>query len=111
KVTQGICTDHPLRISATNAFSMLRSIVIEIKGLILLALMSLGSLAFGGSRESSPYFIIRVVDEQTGRGVPLVQLKTVSEAVWWTDSAGVVAFEEPGLMGQEVFFHVNSPGY
>src|SRR5262249_247663 len=28
-----------------------------------------------------------------------------------TDSAGVVAFHEPGLMGHNVFFTVQSPGY
>ena len=56
-------------------------------------------------------FVITVVDEQTGRGVPLVELKMVNSASWWTDSAGVVAFDEPGLMGQEVYFYVTSPGY
>jgi hypothetical protein len=56
-------------------------------------------------------FVITVVDEQTGRGVPLVELKTVNEIRYVTDSAGVVAFDEPGLMGQTVFFHVKSHGY
>jgi hypothetical protein len=56
-------------------------------------------------------FIIRVTDENTGRGVPLVELRTVNSVAWWTDSAGLVAFEEPGLNGEEVFFHVSSPGY
>ncbi len=56
-------------------------------------------------------FTIRVVDEQTGRGVPMVEIKTVHDVSWWTDSAGIVAFDEPGLMGLEVFFHVSSPGY
>lgn len=60
---------------------------------------------------TSACFAIQVVDEATGRGVPLVELKTVHHAAWWTDSAGLVAFDEPGLMGQEVFFHVASPGY
>ena len=57
------------------------------------------------------YFVIQVVDEATGRGVPLVELKTVNEVAYWTDSAGVVAFYEPGLMNQTVFFHVRSHGY
>jgi hypothetical protein len=57
------------------------------------------------------YFQIKIVDEQTGRGVPLVQLKTVNNLRYWTDSAGVVAFFEPGLMNQEVFFHVQGHGY
>jgi hypothetical protein len=57
------------------------------------------------------YFKITVVDEDTGRGVPLVELRTTDGARWWTDSNGVVAFHEPGLMGQTVFFHVKSHGY
>ena len=58
-----------------------------------------------------PYFRIQVVDSGTGRGVPLVELRTVSGERYWTDSAGVVAFDEPGLMGREVFFFVRSHGY
>jgi hypothetical protein len=57
------------------------------------------------------YFRITVVDEQTGRGVPLVELRTVNGLRSWTDSNGIVAFREPGLMGQRVFFHVSSHGY
>ncbi len=57
------------------------------------------------------YFKISVVDEQTGRGVPLMELETVSAARWWTDSNGIAAFDEPGLMGAEVFFHVRGHGY
>ncbi len=57
------------------------------------------------------YFKISVVDEATGRGVPLVELRTTGEVAYYTDSAGVVAFHEPGLMGEEVYFHVRSHGY
>jgi hypothetical protein len=57
------------------------------------------------------YFIITVVDEQTGRGVPLIELKTTNDLRMWTDSAGVVAFLEPGLMNQRVFFHISGHGY
>jgi len=58
-----------------------------------------------------PYFAIEVVDRQTGRGVPLVELKTTNNLRYVTDSHGIVAFREPGLMGREVFFHVESHGY
>jgi hypothetical protein len=57
------------------------------------------------------YFCIRVIDEATGRGVPLVELTTVNNIRFVTDSAGVVAFREPGLMDQSVFFHIKSHGY
>jgi hypothetical protein len=59
----------------------------------------------------SDYFVIRVVDAQTGRGVPLVELRTTDEVVYYTDSAGVAAFLEPGRMNRKVFFTVTSPGY
>lgn len=57
------------------------------------------------------YFGIQVVDAETGRGVPLVELKTTGDLLYYTDSSGWVAFEEPGLMGREVYFHVATPGY
>ena len=56
-------------------------------------------------------FVITVIDDQTGRGVPLVELKTTNETRQYTDSAGVLAFREPGLMNQRVFFTVASHGY
>jgi hypothetical protein len=57
------------------------------------------------------YFKIQVIDDQTGRGVPLIELRTVNSISHWTDSAGVIAFNEPGLMNREVFFHVQGHGY
>ncbi len=59
----------------------------------------------------SDYFLIQVVDEQTGRPVPLVELRTVNGIRYYTDSNGIVAFREPGLMNRIVFFHVWSHGY
>lgn len=63
------------------------------------------------SANGHDYFTIQVVDDATGRGVPLVELKTVNNIRCYTDSAGIVAFSEPGLMNQDVFFHVSSHGY
>jgi hypothetical protein len=60
---------------------------------------------------TTTYFAIKVVDQQTGRGVPLVELRTVNNISYYTDSAGLVAFHEPGLMGRKVFFSVQSHGY
>ncbi|MEX0939517.1 MAG: hypothetical protein WDZ59_16760 [Pirellulales bacterium] len=56
-------------------------------------------------------FEIQLVDSETGRGVPLVELTTVDQRRFYTDSAGRVAFHEPGLMNQRVFFQVRSHGY
>lgn len=70
-------------------------------------------LGLRGTAAAAPgdFFAIRIVDAATGRGVPLVELRAVNETAWWSDSNGFVAFDEPGLMGTEVFLHVRSPGY
>jgi hypothetical protein len=57
------------------------------------------------------YFGIRVIDEATGRGVPLITLKTTNHIAHTTDSAGWIAFQEPGLMKLPVYFSVEGPGY
>ena len=65
----------------------------------------------GSGQAWSRFFKIQVVDRQTGRGVPLVELRTVSNIKYFTDSNGIVAFYEPGSMDQEVFFFVESYAY
>lgn len=60
---------------------------------------------------AADYFTISVVDDATGRGVPLVELRAVDQSRYYTDSSGLVAFHEPGLMNQKVYFHVESDGY
>jgi hypothetical protein len=60
---------------------------------------------------ATDYFGLRAIDQETGRGVPLVRFKTTNNIVFWSDSQGYVAFNEPGLMNTEVHFEVDSPGY
>ena len=62
-------------------------------------------------RAASTYFGIEVVDEQTLRGVPMVELQTTSGTCYYTDSNGLVAFYEPGLMDQKVWFAISAHGY
>lgn len=76
-----------------------------------LLFLAAASLSLVQSAEANRYFRITVVDEQTGRGVPLVELRTVHGVRYWTDSNGIVAFHEPGLMDRDVFFFVSSHGY
>ena len=57
------------------------------------------------------YFGIRVVDSQTGLGVPMVRLSTSTYITMYTDSAGAAAFFEPGMMDQTVWFSVLTEGY
>ena len=61
--------------------------------------------------QPSRYFAIQVIDEQTGRGVPMVELQTTSSVRLYTDSNGLVAFHEPGLMNKKVWFGVSAHGY
>jgi hypothetical protein len=58
-----------------------------------------------------PLFEIQAVDEQTERGVPMVELKTTDQARFITDSAGRIAFGEPGWFDRPVYFSVRSHGY
>ncbi len=60
---------------------------------------------------ASEYCVIRVVDEDTGRGVPLVELRLPNDVKYWTDSAGVAALDEPSLVGRDVFIAVRAHGY
>ena len=80
--------------------------------MILRRLLAIGLLAIfcANARAEQPFTIV-AVDDQTGRGVPLVELRTVNNIVHYTDSAGVVAFNEPGLMDREVWFGIKSHGY
>jgi len=72
-------------------------------------LLFLGNLSVAS--DTTDYFKISVIDDATGRGVPLVELKTTSDVRYYTDSNGIIAFYEPGLMNKEVYFHVRSHGY
>jgi len=56
-------------------------------------------------------FVIEIRDEATNRPVPLVEIYTVHQLSHVTDNAGVTAWAEPELMGEEVFFQVRSHGY
>jgi hypothetical protein len=77
----------------------------------MLFLAAAGPAARAAEPAPSPYFRIQVVDDRTGRGVPLVELQTTNNVPYFTDSNGLVAYLEPGLMGQTVYFHVKSHGY
>ena len=77
-----------------------------------LAWSMLVALAMVSAAAAGEPFAIRVVDAQTGRGVPMVELTTTSHVVYLTDSNGLVAFDEPGLLDVgEVWFSVESHGY
>src|SRR5512145_790578 len=54
---------------------------------------------------------IEVVEKGSGWPVPLVELRTTHQARFFTDNAGVIAFDYPELMGRETWFEVIGNGY
>ena len=80
---------------------------------IILGIWLFSILLVSNVKTSVPheYFKIKVIDSETGRGVPLGELKTMNHLSYFTDSNGLIAFYEPGLMEQKVFFYVNGQGY
>ena len=59
---------------------------------------------------ATPYWV-RIIDADTNRGVPLVQLSTSDSKYYWTDSNGVAVIEDSALQGREVAFNIHSDGY
>lgn len=56
-------------------------------------------------------FVFHVVDDGSGRDIPMVSLTTTNGIQVTTDSAGWAIFEEPGLMDRPVYFKVEGSGY
>ncbi len=56
-------------------------------------------------------FEIRVIDSETQRGVPLVELITVDDVRHITDNAGRIAYSEPGQVDETIFFRIEAQGY
>lgn len=54
---------------------------------------------------------IQVIDSETNRGIPLVELETTNNIVFVTDNAGRIALGDPDLLDREVHFSVRSHGY
>jgi hypothetical protein len=58
----------------------------------------------------APPFVIQVVDSQTGRGVPLVELEAINHRTWYSDSNGIVAIFDAWARGN-LLLKVRSHGY
>ena len=74
---------------------------------MLLAILMLRCFVASGSG----FFAIFCLDAATLEGIPLVLLRTDNYLQIYSDSAGVVAFDEPGLMDSPVWFSVLADGY
>lgn len=81
----------------------------------LTGLLALGfAAAFGGGRQAVQAVEpcrIEVVDKENGWPVPLVELRTTSDIVLVTDNAGLIAVDQPDLLGREIWFGVSGHGY
>ncbi|MGO9258500.1 MAG: hypothetical protein ACLQU1_19610 [Bryobacteraceae bacterium] len=76
----------------------------SLRGALFLSLLT--------SAHAAAPFWIRIVDQETGRGVPLVRLSTPRDAIrFWTDSNGVAAIDDAALEGRDVIFTITSDGY
>jgi len=96
---------------------------LENSGIMFLIFSNLTTLGFCGETISKGdakdiplpdpkiFFRIRVKDEETSRGIPLVSLTTQEGIIYYTDSAGNVAFFEPALMNRDVYVVFESHGY
>lgn len=83
---------------------------------MLISLFMIGTIfivaAEDKSNDNSPLpFMIKVVNAKTGRGIPCVELRTNNDVTYYTDSAGVVAYYEPDMMNEDIYFHISSDGY
>jgi hypothetical protein len=67
---------------------------------------------FAATAPAATPFWIRIIDQETGRGVPLVQLSTLRDGIrFWTDSNGVAAIDDAALAGHDVILTIKSHGY
>lgn len=108
-ITSVLESHNMSRSSLGGAFDRFSS---KAKDSLMAALPGRPEESAAASSASEYFFAIHVVDDQTNRGIPLVFLKTTYKAVYMTDSAGFVAFHEPGLMtGKPLWVVVSSYGY
>ena len=77
----------------------------------LTALIGILLIAGCQIKQSSAYCAIRILDAETGGGIPAIKLQSLNRASYISDSDGYIAFYEPGLMGREVYFEIDAEGY
>lgn len=70
-------------------------------------------LAGEEGRDPASLFLIEIVDQTTGRGVPCVRLalSAPTGVVYTSDSAGRIVLQESALLGHDVHFAVLGDGY
>lgn len=75
-------------------------------------LLFLGPFLIPWAHAAAPApFRIELVESGSGWPVPLVELRTTHQERWHSDNGGLVAFDDPDLMGHEVWLEVTGHGY
>ncbi len=87
-----------------------RSIAPTPQRILSLATLLLGLWISNLANAADPCRLL-VTDAENGWPVPLVKLETTHHVAFFTDSAGVVAFDLPELLGRETWLSVTSDGY
>ena len=54
---------------------------------------------------------IEIIDKENGWPVPLVELTSTHETRHVSDNLGLIAIDDPDLLGREVWFHLKGHGY
>ncbi|MEO6435020.1 MAG: hypothetical protein ABIP55_04570 [Tepidisphaeraceae bacterium] len=90
----------------------MRTSLIAIVALVIVVAFAMPrqAVARGAAKDAVP-FGVQVIDDLTGRGVPLVELETTSKLRYVTDSAGYAAIDAPELLNQKAHFRISSFGY
>jgi hypothetical protein len=88
---------------------MKTQIIRTLAGLAVLLLF----LPFTASPDNSAWahpFQMRIVDQQTGQGLPHVRLTSDNGIVCYTRADGSVLWTESSLMNRDVSFRIETPG-
>jgi hypothetical protein len=76
-----------------------------------LASICLFSLLTACATLETRYFKVHFIDDQTGRGIPLVEIESTNAVRYISDSAGWVAIRPSDLDAESLYFSVQSHGY
>ena len=81
----------------------------KLKAILFVLAISLGILK--ASEKSSLPFTIQFTEKDTGWPVPLVEIRTTHQVRFFSDNAGIIAFDLVELMGKDTWIDVVGNGY
>jgi hypothetical protein len=77
----------------------------------LLFLIPFGAYPRHRANRSAEPFQIRIVDQQSGQGVPNIRLTSDNGILCYARPDGTILWTESSLMDREVYFSIDSPSY